>query len=76
MEGISARTFDQNRSVTFFLAIDPAKVDYKLEQWKKTGTFYILNNISEYVKLVQLIHSLVNFESFSKCGWRVIFYSN
>ena len=46
---------------------------YKLEKWKKTGTFYILNNISEYVKLVQLIHSLVNFESFSKCGWRANF---
>ena len=36
---------------------------YKLEQWKKTGTFYILNNISEYVKLVQLMYSLVNLNN-------------
>ena len=33
---------------------------YKLEQWKKTGTFDILNNISEYVTLVQLMDSVVN----------------
>ena len=33
---------------------------YKLEQWKKTGTFDILNNICEYVTLVQLMDSLSN----------------
>ena len=33
---------------------------YKLEQWNKTGTFDILNNISEYVTLVQLMDSLGN----------------
>ena len=33
---------------------------YKLEQWKKTGTFDILKNISEYVTLVQLVDSLGN----------------
>ena len=33
---------------------------YKLEQWKKTGTFDILNNISEYVTLVQLMNSIGN----------------
>ena len=35
---------------------------YKLEQWKKTGTFYILNNISKYVTLVQLMDSLGNVD--------------
>ena len=33
---------------------------YKLEQWKKADTFDILNNISEYVTLVQLMYSLCN----------------
>ena len=33
---------------------------YKLEQWKKIDTFDILNNISEYVTLMQLMDSLVN----------------
>ena len=31
----------------------------KLEQWRKTDTFDILNNISEYVTLVQLMDSVV-----------------
>ena len=30
---------------------------YKLEQWYKTGTFDILNNMSECVALVQLMDS-------------------
>ena len=29
---------------------------YKLEQWKKIGTFDIMNNISKYVILVQLMY--------------------
>ena len=35
-------------------------IRYKLETWKKTGTFDIPNNISEYVTLVQLMDSLGN----------------
>ena len=31
---------------------------YKLLQWKKNCTFDILNNISEYATLVQLMYSL------------------
>ena len=31
---------------------------YKLETWNKTGTFYIMNNISERVTVVQLMDSL------------------
>ena len=31
---------------------------YKLEKWKKMGTFDILNNINKHVKLVQLMDSL------------------
>ena len=33
---------------------------YKLEHWKKTGTFDILNNINEYLTLVKLMDSLGN----------------
>ena len=33
---------------------------YKLEHWKKMCTFDILNNISEYITLVQLIDSFGN----------------
>ena len=33
---------------------------YKLEHLKKTGTFDILNNISEYFTLVQLMDSVDN----------------
>ena len=29
---------------------------HKLEQWKKTGIFDIMNNIIEYVTLVQLMY--------------------
>ena len=32
----------------------------KLEQWKKTGTFCIFINISEYVTVVQLMDSIGN----------------
>ena len=32
---------------------------YKLEKWKKTDTFDIMNNINEYVTLVQLMGFLV-----------------
>ena len=31
-----------------------------MEKWKKTGTFDILNNISEYVTLVKLMDLLGN----------------
>ena len=34
---------------------------YKLETWKKMGTFDITNNISEHVKFVQLMDSLGTF---------------
>ena len=33
---------------------------YKLKQWNKTGAFGIMNNISKYVTLVQLMDSLGN----------------
>ena len=33
---------------------------YKLEQWKKKGTFDIMNNINEYVNLVKLMYSVGN----------------
>ena len=33
---------------------------YKLEKWKKAGTFGILNHISEHVTIVQLMESLGN----------------
>ena len=33
---------------------------YKLEDWKKIGTFGIMNNISKYVTLVQLMDSVGN----------------
>ena len=36
-------------------------IRYKLDQWKQTGMFDILNNISGHVILVQLIYSLGNF---------------
>ena len=28
---------------------------YKLQKWKKTGDFDILNNINEHIKLLQLM---------------------
>ena len=36
------------------------RLRYKLETRKKTGTFDIMNNISELVTLVQIMDSLVN----------------
>ena len=33
---------------------------YKLEQWKKIGTFDIMNNNSKYVTLIQLMDSVGN----------------
>ena len=33
---------------------------YKLEQWKETGTFDILNIIIEYATLVQFMNSFGN----------------
>ena len=49
---------------------------YKLDQWKKTVTFDILNNISEYIALVQLMDSVgnVNHAVSVVGGW--IFGSN
>ena len=35
-------------------------IRYKLHQWKKIGPFDILNNISKYVTLVQLMDSVGN----------------
>ena len=49
---------------------------YKLEQWKKTGTFYILNNISEYVTLAQLLDSLDNVNHAVSAVGKWIFDSN
>ena len=31
---------------------------YKVEKWKKVGTFDIMNNISDHVTLLKLINSL------------------
>ena len=49
---------------------------YKLEQWKKTGTFDILNNISEYLTLVQLMDSLDNVNHAVSVVGEWVFYSS
>ena len=49
---------------------------YKLEQWQKTGTFDILDNISEYITLVQLINSLGNVNHSVSVVGKWIFCSN
>ena len=36
---------------------------YKLEHWKKIGTFDIMHNISKYVTLVQLMDSVGNMNN-------------
>ena len=33
---------------------------YNIKQWKITGTFYIINDISEYLTLIQFIFMVVN----------------
>ena len=49
---------------------------YKLLQWKKTITFGILNNISEYVTLMQLMNLFVNVNHAVSVVREWIFYSN
>ena len=49
---------------------------YKLEQWKKIDTFDILNNISNYVTLVQLMYSVGNFNHTVSVVVKWIFDSN
>ena len=51
-------------------------IRYKLETWKKTGTFDIPNNISEYVALVQLMDSLGNTNHAVRMVGKLIFDSN
>ena len=51
-------------------------IHYKLGQWRKMGTFDILNNISEYVTLVQLIDSLGNINHAVGVFENLIFDSN
>ena len=36
------------------------RLHYKLKTWKIMGTFDIMNNISEYISLVQVIDSFDN----------------
>ena len=49
---------------------------YKLEKWNKSGTFDILNNISERVPLDQLMDSLVNVSRAVSFVCKCIFDSN
>ena len=51
-------------------------LSYKLEQWKETGTFYILNNINEYVTLAQGVDSLFNVNHAVSVVLKWIFDSN
>ena len=49
---------------------------YKMEQWKKNGTFDIMNNITEYVTLVQLMDSVGNVNHAVSVVGEYIFDSN
>ena len=49
---------------------------YKLGQWKKNCHFYILNNISKYVTLMQLMDSLGNVNHAVSAFGEYIFDSN
>ena len=46
---------------------------YKLKQRKKTGTFDILNNISDYVTLLKLMDSIGNESHTVSVGGKWIF---
>ena len=47
-----------------------------MEQWKKIGTFDIMNNITEYVTLVQLMDSVGNVNHAVSVVGEYIFDSN
>ena len=49
---------------------------YTLERWKKKGQFDILNHISEYVTLVQLLYTVGNVSHFVGISGTWIFDSN
>ena len=49
---------------------------YNLTIWKKNDTFYILNDISEYFTLVQLMHSIGNMNHAISIVGHWIFDSN
>ena len=48
----------------------------KPEEWNKEGTFYVVNNISEHVTLVQLMYSLGNVNHTVSLVGKWIFNSN
>ena len=49
---------------------------FKLGQWKKIGIFYILNNISDHVTLLQLMEPVGNMNDAVSAFGKQIFYSN
>ena len=49
---------------------------YKLRQWKKFGTFYIMINISKYLTLVQLMDSVGGVNHAVSVVGKCIFDSN
>ena len=51
-------------------------IRYKIKQLKKTGTFVILNHISDYVTLVKLMDSLGNVNHAVSVVGKWSFYSN
>ena len=51
-------------------------ITYNLEIWKKNYVFDILKDISVYVTLVQLVHSLGNFNRAISIVGHWIFYSD
>ena len=51
-------------------------IRYKMENWKKIGTFDILNNISKYVTLVQLMDLLGNINNAVSVVGKRIYDSN
>ena len=52
------------------------KLRYNLKVWQKKDNFYILNNVSEYVTLVQLMESLRNVNYTTSIVGYWIFDSN
>ena len=55
---------------------DEQRLRYKLEKWQNAGYFDILNNISKYVTLVQLMDSLGDMNHAVSVDGKWIFDSN
>ena len=49
---------------------------YELFQWKTRGEFYIINNISDYITLVQLIKTTGNVNHAVSINVYWIYYSD